>query len=62
VVVDDLDLFRTFAGPHEAHPPLIVEADAVLALAVSLQGFELNAERRAQIVQYRRTILTYLPS
>jgi hypothetical protein len=42
VVVDDLDAgpARSPTRPFEADPPLIVDANAVLALAISLQRLE----------------------
>jgi hypothetical protein len=37
--------------PREAHPPLVVDPDAVLALAVALQRFEVVAWGRLQIFE-----------
>jgi len=40
MVVDDLDVKCTCAFPAKADPPLIVDTDAVLPLALALQRFE----------------------
>ena len=40
VVVRDFDFHRTLLGPVKAHPPLIIDANAVLAFSVSAQGLE----------------------
>ena len=48
MVIDDLDLSRTFIGPDEANPELIVQADAVLTGAIPAQCFQAISWRRAQ--------------
>lgn len=40
MVVDDLDLVGVPAAPDEAHPPAVVDADGVLALAAPFERFE----------------------
>src|SRR5258706_11741463 len=40
VVVHDLHVFRAAVTPHEAHAPLVVDADAVLPVAVAMQPLE----------------------
>jgi hypothetical protein len=40
VIVDDLYVMGVPVLPDEAHPPLVVDADAVLALAVLRQLLE----------------------
>src|SRR5271165_2450522 len=40
VVVDDFDMIWTSWCPYEADAPLLVDADAVLAGAIALQGLE----------------------
>jgi hypothetical protein len=40
VVVDNPDLAAIAVFPDKTDPPLIVDADAVLPLAISLQGFQ----------------------
>jgi hypothetical protein len=51
VVVHNFNLVRTVLTPDKAHAPLVVDADAVLPLAVALQGFELVAGRNPQAGQ-----------
>jgi len=41
MVVDDLDVKGVTAPPLETDPPLLVDADALLALAIAFQGLEL---------------------
>jgi hypothetical protein len=43
VVIHNFNLMRAVFTPNKAQPPLVVDADAVLTLAVILQGFELVA-------------------
>jgi hypothetical protein len=31
VIVDDLDIFRISADPHEADPPMVIDPDRMLA-------------------------------
>ena len=56
VVVDDLNVLRVFGGPNETHSPLIVDANAVLPPANSLQCLQLIAGWDAQIVKDRRPV------
>ena len=51
MVVHNLDFVRVFALPAEAEPPLVIEADAVLALPSAFQSFQPVARRHAQIGQ-----------
>src|SRR6185503_1218987 len=53
VIVDDfhIDRSRTFVRPFEANPPLVVDADAVLAFAVSHQCFKPVAGQSGEILQ-----------
>jgi len=51
VVVDDLDVVRATLRPAQADPPLVVDADAVLARAVPAQGFEAVAGRRLEVAE-----------
>jgi hypothetical protein len=51
--VDDLDIMGTIL-PHKTNPPLVVDADAVLADAIPRQGFQPIAGRNTQAVQVRR--------
>lgn len=56
MVIDDLHVGHALVGPHEAQPPLVVDADAVLALAVAAQRFQPVAGRAAQEVQSLRRV------
>ena len=51
VVIHDLDLMSITGFPREAYPPLGVDPDAVLALAISLQCFEVVAWGRLQVLE-----------
>jgi hypothetical protein len=51
VVIHDFDLMGITGFPREAHPPLVVDPDAVLALAAALQGFEVVAWGRLQVLE-----------
>jgi len=50
MIIDDLHVPCRAVAPDEAHPPLIVDADAPLALAVAFQGFQPVVRRNAQRV------------
>jgi hypothetical protein len=52
VVVHDLDVVGAVRRPPEADPPLVVDPDAVLPVAVTPQRFEAVARRDAQGRQY----------
>ena len=41
MVINDFHVFRAFHSPNKAHAPLIVDANAVLPLAISFQRFQL---------------------
>jgi hypothetical protein len=43
--------------PLEADPPLLVDADAVLALTITLQGFELIGRRVSNVGILRQILL-----
>src|ERR1700722_14516898 len=51
MIVDDLNLFGGAIAPDETNPPLVVDSDRVLSLAVALKRFEPIAWRLTQIVQ-----------
>lgn len=51
MVVDDLHVPRIFVLSAEANPPLVINTDAVLALAVPLQGFKAVAAGHSQVIQ-----------
>jgi hypothetical protein len=49
LVINDLDIDwagRSFA-PFKANPPLVIDADAVLSLPVTIEGFKPIAPKRA---------------
>ena len=49
VVINDLDIDwagRSF-GPFEANPPLVVDADTVLSLPITIEGLKTIAAKRA---------------
>jgi hypothetical protein len=50
VVVSYLDVCGTSGGPGEADAPLVVDADAVLTLAVAVQLLEAVARRNPKVV------------
>jgi hypothetical protein len=51
VIVNDLNVIRVPIVPAEAEPPLVVDANAMLALAASFQGFETIAGRAVHVTQ-----------
>src|SRR5262245_7715880 len=40
VIIDDFDVFRCAALPHETDAPLVVDSDRMLTLAVTLQRLQ----------------------
>jgi hypothetical protein len=56
MIIDDLDIDGTGGTfrPFEANPPLVIDADAVLALAVALERFEPIAGQSGKVFQTRR--------
>src|SRR6266404_4080213 len=56
MVVHDLHVQRFAVFPQKADAPLLVDADAVLALAIALERFELISRRHAQIAEIRGRI------
>jgi hypothetical protein len=54
MVVHNFHFKRILTLPAEANAPLVVHADAVLAFAVVLQGFQVVAVGRAQVIQAPR--------
>ena len=51
MVIHNLNIFRFVAGPFETNSPLVVDAYAVLSLAVAFQRLEAIAGRNQQILQ-----------
>jgi len=56
MVIDDFHLERVSIRPLKADAPLLVDADAVLTLAVTLESFELIRRRDHEIAQIYRTV------
>ena len=56
VVVNDLNILRSCSGPAEADAPLVVDADAVLTVAVALKRLKSIAGRGAQELECRRCL------
>ncbi len=52
VVIDNLNLVRAVGLPLEAEAPLLVDADGVLAFAVSLEGFEPVSGWDVEVVEF----------
>jgi hypothetical protein len=50
VVIDDFHIYRTLIGPSETNSVLIIDADAVLPLAISSQNLQPVPRWRAQEV------------
>ena len=51
MIVDDLNVPGFAIAPHKTDPPLIVNADAALTLAVAVQSLQTIAGRHTQIVE-----------
>jgi len=56
MIIHDLDVFSPCVRPTEAKAELIVNTDAVLACAVSFQGFQSISRRNSQIVELARDL------
>ena len=56
VIVNNRHVVRVGACPHEADPPLIVDANAMLAGSLAFQLFEPISRKRTQIVETLRGI------
>jgi hypothetical protein len=56
VIVGDLDLESIALPPDEANSPLVIDPNAVLALAVAREFFEVVSRRNIQICQAIRCI------
>ena len=62
VVIDNLDVLRIRLNPPEANPPPIVNANAVLALSVSLQRLQLVSPHGGNFQKAARRIEADQPS
>jgi len=56
VIVDDLDIFCSGGGPPKTDPILIVDADAVLSCAISLERLQAVAGRNTKILKPTRDL------
>ena len=59
VIIDDLNVHRSRRCPNEAHPPQVIDADAVLASPVAAECFQAIARRRSQVSQLKRGGIGY---
>jgi hypothetical protein len=60
MVIDDLNIYRAWRSgrPFKAYPPLIIDADAILAFAVALQRFKTVAGQRRKVLDRRSRFQT----
>jgi hypothetical protein len=56
VVINNFDLVGVSIAPHETDPPLIVDANAVLSLSISIQRLQTVTRRSSQISQLGCTV------
>jgi hypothetical protein len=56
MVIDDLYVVRISLNPPEAQPPLVVQPDTVLSLAVTLESLQSISGRHPQVNQPGRGI------
>jgi hypothetical protein len=56
MIVDDLNVPGFAVAPHKTDPPLIVNANAALTLAVAVQSLQTIAGRHTQIVELLRRV------
>jgi hypothetical protein len=56
MVIDHFDIIRIAVGPAETDSPLVVDADAVPAFAIALQGFQPIARGYGHLAQFRRRV------
>jgi hypothetical protein len=56
MIVYDLNFVSVALAPPKANPPLVVDADAVLAFTWALQGFERIAWWYSQLPQFCRRL------
>lgn len=56
MVIHDFDFGRVAAPPYETNPPLVVNTDAVLPLAITVQSFQAVSWRRGKVPQFRSAV------
>jgi hypothetical protein len=54
MIIHDLDIFGTGFRPSKADSPLIVDSDAVLPGAITLQSLQTISRRNSQVIQTSR--------
>jgi hypothetical protein len=59
MVIHDFHLLCVVITPDEANPPLVIDADAVLAGTVAFEDFQPVARRRKQIAQFPRPVQVF---
>ena len=63
MVVHDPHILWSRGGPPEADPPLVVDTNAVLSLAISLEGLQSVLWRRGQVAKLMSAVEHFeLPS
>lgn len=62
MIVNDLHFVSVAFAPVKAEPPSVVDADAGLPFAITVQAFQAIAWRRSQVAQFRGAVeLSQLP-
>jgi hypothetical protein len=56
VVIHDLDFIGVPVAPLKANPPLVVDADTVLALAIAFQAFQPVSQQQRKRSDIRRGV------
>ena len=56
MIVHDLHILGRLTPPYEADPPLVIDANAVLASTVPLQGLKTIAGRSGQVANLLRVV------
>jgi len=56
MVIHDLDIVRISRAPSEAHPPLLVDPDAVLTFPISLESLKSIPRGYTEVVEDRGCI------
>jgi hypothetical protein len=51
VVINNFNVYGIAASPHKTHEPLVIDADDVLSLALTLQSLKPVVGRYRQIIQ-----------
>jgi hypothetical protein len=52
MIINDLNVEGVAVLPHETNPPLVIDTDTVLPLAIAFQRFESISRRRRQVLQF----------